>query len=76
MTVNAVWPILDKQPLLQATLAVTRVISRPTYGTLSFLGHVMTNDTTAPNQGSHSLEAFFQAQQVDVNIRLKEKADF
>ena len=49
--------------LLRATLAVTRVISWPTYGTLSFLGHVMTNDTTARNHGSRSLEAFFRAQQ-------------
>ena len=48
--------------LLRATLAITRVISRPTYGTLSFLGHVMTNDTTALNHGSRNLEAFFRAQ--------------
>lgn len=48
--------------LLRATLAVSRVISRPTYGTLSFLGHVMTSDTTAPNHGSRSLEEFFRAQ--------------
>jgi uncharacterized protein YbjT (DUF2867 family) len=49
--------------LLRATLAIMRGISRPTYGTLSFLGHVMTNDTTAPNHGSRSLERFFRAQQ-------------
>jgi uncharacterized protein YbjT (DUF2867 family) len=49
--------------LLRAILAITRVISRPTYGTLSFLGHVMTNDTTAPNHGYRNLEAFFRAQQ-------------
>ena len=49
--------------LLRATLAITRVISRATYGTLSFLGHVMTNDTTAPNHGSCKLEGFFRAQQ-------------
>ena len=48
--------------LLRATLAITRVTSRPTYGTLSFLGHVMTNDTTALNHGSRNLEAFFRAQ--------------
>lgn len=53
------WP----KRLLRATLAITRVISRPTYGTLSFLGHVMTNDTTAPNHGSRNLEEFFRAQQ-------------
>ena len=50
------WPKL----LLRATLAVSRLISRPTYGTLSFLGHVMTNDTTAPNNGSRNLEEFFR----------------
>ena len=49
--------------LLRAALAMTRVISRPTYGTLSFLGHVMTNDATAPNHGFRNLEAFFRAQQ-------------
>ena len=49
--------------LLRATLAITRVISRPTYGTLSFLGHVMTHDTRAPNHGFRNLEAFFRAQQ-------------
>jgi uncharacterized protein YbjT (DUF2867 family) len=49
--------------LLRATLAIMRVISQPTYGTLSFLGHVMTNDTTAPNHGSRNLEEFFRAQQ-------------
>lgn len=46
--------------LLRATLAITRVISRTAYGSLSFLGYVMTNDTTAPNHGSRSLEEFFQ----------------
>lgn len=49
--------------LLRATLAIMRGISRPTHGTLSFLGHVMTNDTTAPNHGSRNLEGFFRAQQ-------------
>ncbi len=52
------WP----EWLLRGTLAVTRVLSRSTYGTLSFLGYVMTNDTTAPNHGSRNLEAFFRAQ--------------
>jgi uncharacterized protein YbjT (DUF2867 family) len=52
------WPKL----LLRAALTITRVISRPTYGTLSFLGHVMTNDTTATNHGSRNLEGFFRAQ--------------
>ncbi len=40
-----------------------RVLTRPAYGTLSFLGYVMTNDTTAPNHGSRGLEEFLQAQQ-------------
>jgi uncharacterized protein YbjT (DUF2867 family) len=53
------WP----EWLLRGALATTRVWSRPTYGTLSFLGHVMTHDTTAPNHGSRSLEEFFLAQQ-------------
>lgn len=52
------WP----EWLLQATLVITRVFSRSTYGTLSFLGYVMTNDTTAANHGSRSLEKFFLAQ--------------
>ncbi len=48
--------------LLQATLVITHVFSRSTYGTLSFLGYVMTNDTTAANHGSRSLEKFFLEQ--------------
>lgn len=53
------WP----ECLLRGALAITRVFSRPVYGTLSFLGYVMTNDTTAPNYGSRNLEEFFRAQQ-------------
>ncbi|MCK4413122.1 MAG: SDR family oxidoreductase [Candidatus Eisenbacteria sp.] len=53
------WP----ESLLQLALAITRVLSRPTYGTLSFLVHVMTSDTTARNYGSRGLEAFLKAQQ-------------
>lgn len=52
------WP----EWLLRATLAVTRVLSRRVHGTLSFLGHVMTNDTTAPHHGSRGLESFFREQ--------------
>lgn len=52
------WP----EWLLPAMLVITRLFSRTTYGTLSFLGYVMTNDTTAANQGSRSLEKFFLAQ--------------
>ncbi len=39
------------------------VVPRNTHGTLSFLGHVMTNDTTASNYGSRNLAAFFRDQQ-------------
>jgi hypothetical protein len=53
------WP----EWLLRGPLAITRVFSRPIYGALSFLGCVMTNDTTAPNYGSRNLEEFFRAQQ-------------
>ena len=49
--------------LLRGTLAITCVFSRPVYDTLSFLGYVMTNDTTAPNYGSRNLEEFFRAHQ-------------
>ncbi|MCK4547202.1 MAG: SDR family oxidoreductase [Candidatus Eisenbacteria sp.] len=53
------WP----ESLLRVALAITRVLSRPTYGTLSFLVHVMTSDTTAPHYGSRGLEEFLKAQQ-------------
>ena len=52
------WP----EWMLRATLKVTRVASRQAYGTLSFLGYVMTNDTTAPNHGSRGLREFLEAQ--------------
>lgn len=52
------WP----EWLLKATLVITRFFSRSAYGNLSFLGYVMTNDTTAVNQGDRSLEKFFLAQ--------------
>jgi hypothetical protein len=53
----------SQYPSIEIGPVLTRVSSRPTYGTLSFLGHAMTRDTTAPNHGSRNLEEFFRAQQ-------------
>ncbi|MCP4545263.1 MAG: SDR family oxidoreductase [bacterium] len=49
--------------ILAATLAVTRVFSRSTYGAMSFFGHILTTDTTAPHHGTRTLEEYFRAEQ-------------
>ncbi len=52
------WPVW----MLILTLVFLRIFSRPAYGTLSFLGYVMTNDTTSANHGIRRLEDFFHGQ--------------
>lgn len=53
------WP----EWLLRVALAVTGVFPGPIDGTLRFMVHVMTSDTTAPHHGSRGLEEFLKAQQ-------------
>ena len=52
------WP----EWFMKEILAMTRIFSRKTHGPLSFLGYVMTNDTTASNHGSRNLEEFLENQ--------------
>jgi uncharacterized protein YbjT (DUF2867 family) len=57
---------IDKRPrvvhlpqwALRVALAVTRLLSHATYGVLSFIGHVQTEDTTTPTVGTRTLEQF------------------
>jgi uncharacterized protein YbjT (DUF2867 family) len=44
--------------VLRALLAVLKPLSASRYGVLSFLGHVQTQDTTAPNHGTLRLDEF------------------
>ncbi len=45
--------------ILSALLAMVRPFSKRRHGTLSFVGHVQTGDTSAPEVGSRRVEDFF-----------------
>lgn len=64
--------VLGKRPrvihlprwILRLLLAVTRPFSATKYGVLSFIGHVQTEDTTAPNVGNRTFEQFLSAHEM------------
>lgn len=47
--------------ILRLMLTVTKPFSPTKYGVLSFVGHIQTQDTTAPNVGTRSLDQFMNA---------------